>query len=148
MNTLQCAPPKQLLAKFQEQAGNAGEDGSLLLWHQAARVLVAWCPGKVDSGCRQIVADWFSNSQHDLSQSKNEIFATLQLWSTQSSGCFQSTWCLNYISKDEFKVTLYFLGLLIKAMHWLRSSEWSPLCRGSRYCWMSVLGGSGGGGKC
>ena len=35
--------------------------------------------GKVDSRYRQIVADWFSNNQRDLSLKKKDMFATLKV---------------------------------------------------------------------
>ena len=50
----------------------------IYVWWQEAGVVVL---GKVDSGCRQIVAtDWFSNSQHDLSFQKGHLCNLLQEW--------------------------------------------------------------------
>ena len=60
--------------------------------------------GKVDSGCRQIVAtDWFSNSQHDLSYQKGHLCNLLQEWQRLINS-ITDPGCLHYRLKSQIEL--------------------------------------------
>ena len=140
-----------------QQPGNKGQDISLL-WHKAAAtgrhlyfeffcyfcscIYSLWqeagvvaAVGKVDSGCRQIVAtDWFSNSQHDLSFQKGHICNLLQEWQRRMDSIFG---CLHW---TEVSTWIMFWGMSVRVYAvCFGSSLFGSSLLGAAPCYRSVL---------